>query len=383
MSIPFSIKRFEEDARWMLRALKLAERGAALAHPNPLVGAVVVRNGCAVGEGFHTYDGLKHAEVIALEKAGRAARGATLYVNLEPCCHVGRTPPCTDTILAAGIRRVVAAMRDPNPRVSGGGFRKLRRAGVAVTEGVLEAEGQRLNDAFAGWIRTGRPFVTMKIASTLDGQIGSPLGSSTWITSEESRAEVQQIRHAADALLTGIGTVLTDNPRMTDRSGLPRRRPLLRAVVDSRLRMPLRSHLVKSARSDLAIFTTLPEKSSRARALVRAGAEVVRVRARRGHVDLRAVLEELGRRQMTSVLIEAGAALNGAALEQRLVDKLIIFYAPNIVGEGNIPMAMLPAKSRTAACALHDLRLHRVGPDFVVEGYFRNVYGNHRTDWND
>src|SRR6202050_3305638 len=280
------------DEVWMLRALTLATRGAALAHPNPIVGAVLVKNGKVIGEGFHDYDRRDHAEIVALKQAGKNARGATLYVTLEPCCTTGRTGPCTKAISAARVARVVAAMRDPNPAVSGKGLAALRRAGIQLISGILEKQAQHLNEDFACWIQTRLPLVTLKTALTLDGQIAQKAGSVTWITSQQSRDAVQRLRHEADALLTGIGTVLADNPRMSDRTGEPRRRPLLRAIVDSRLRTPLRSHLVRSAQHDLIIFTTQSPASPKARALTRAGVEVMRVPAREGRVDLGAVIRE-------------------------------------------------------------------------------------------
>jgi diaminohydroxyphosphoribosylaminopyrimidine deaminase/5-amino-6-(5-phosphoribosylamino)uracil reductase len=363
----------------MERALALARRGAALAHPNPTVGAVLVKNGRVVGEGFHVYDRRDHAEIVALKKAGANARGATLYVTLEPCSHTGRTPPCTNAIIAAGVRRVVAAMQDPNPAVGGRGFEQLRRAGIQVAVGVWEEGAQRLNEDFAWWIRKKRPFVTLKTAATLDGQIAARSGSTTWITSERSRESVQRLRHEADALLTGIGTVLADNPRLTDRTGEPRRIRLLRVVVDSRLRLPLKSNLVKSAQADLLVFTGQSPESPKARALQRAGVEIVRVPARRGRVDLQAVIRELGRRQMLNVIIEAGAELNGAALEAGIVDKMILFYAPKVMGPGGVPMARIPSGRFAKSPALTNLKAFPYGSDFVVEGYFHDVYGNHRT----
>ncbi|HLE37553.1 MAG TPA: bifunctional diaminohydroxyphosphoribosylaminopyrimidine deaminase/5-amino-6-(5-phosphoribosylamino)uracil reductase RibD, partial [Candidatus Acidoferrales bacterium] len=289
------------DDHWMARALELARRGAALASPNPMVGAVLVRDGRAVGEGLHTYEGRKHAEVIALESAGEYARGATLYLNLEPCCHTGRTGPCTDALIAAGVRRVVAAMSDPNPAVAGRGCEKLRAAGVHVETGLRENEARQLNEGFACWIATKRPLVTMKVALTLDGRIAAPrrmASVSLWITSEESRAEVQQMRHATDAVLTGIGTVMADNPLLTDRTGLPRRRPLVRVVVDSKLRLPRKSKLVKTCQGDVLVYTRAAADSPRARALKKAGVEVVRIRGRKNQIDLRAVVEDLGKREM-------------------------------------------------------------------------------------
>jgi diaminohydroxyphosphoribosylaminopyrimidine deaminase/5-amino-6-(5-phosphoribosylamino)uracil reductase len=358
----------------MGRALELARRGIALAHPNPMVGAVLVKNGRVVGEGFHAFDGRKHAEIIAIERAGRAARGATLYVNLEPCCTTGRTGPCTTAILAAGVRRVVAAMEDPNPAVAGRGFRQLRRAGVKVEAGVRRAEAQSLNEAFARWIRTGRPLVTLKSAVTLDGRIASPVGSVTWITSAASRKEVQRLRHEADALLTGIGTVLADDPRMTDRTGEPRRRPLLRVIVDSRLRLPPGSKIVKSAKRDVLVFTAQPLDSPKARRLRRAGVEVVHLRARRGHVALDEVVRELGRMEILSVLLEAGGELNGAALEAGIVDKVILFYAPKILGGGGVPVARMRARPLDQLPSLVNQTLQRFGPDFALVGYFRDVF---------
>jgi diaminohydroxyphosphoribosylaminopyrimidine deaminase/5-amino-6-(5-phosphoribosylamino)uracil reductase len=351
----------------------------ALAHPNPLVGAVLVKNNRVIGEGFHVYDNRDHAEIVALKKAGEKARGATLYVTLEPCSTTGRTGPCTKAIVAAGVKRVVAAIQDPNPAVAGKGLIELRRAGIRVTTGVCEEEARRWNDDFAKWILTGLPFVTLKTALTLDGQIAQRAGSVTWITSKRSRESVQGLRHEADALLTGIGTVLADDPRLTDRSGEPRRRKLLRAVVDSRLRMPLKSKLVKSAQDDLVIFTLQPLDSLKARALVRTGAEVVRLPASRGHVDLHAVLRELGQRQILNLLLEAGAALNGAALQAGIVDKMILFYAPKIMGTGGVPLARVSPRWFAKSSALKNVTLGRCGPDLVVQGYFHDVYRNHRT----
>ena len=353
----------------MARALELARKGTALTSPNPMVGCVIVKNGRNIAEGFHTYAGRDHAEVIALEKAGRAARGATLYINLEPCCHTGRTGPCTDAILRAGVKRVVAAMRDPNPQVAGRGFAKLRRAGIEVAVGVLEAEAQRLNEGFAKWIRTGLPFVTQKIAMTLDGQIATGAGRNrtiTWITSEESRREVHAMRHAADALVTGIGTVLADNPRMTDRSGRPRRRKLLRVVMDTRLRMPVRSKLVQSAGDGLLIFTNAPLDSAPARTLQRAGAEVLHLPLHDKRLDMRAAMRELGRREILNVMIEGGSVLNAAALRNRVVDKMVLFIAPRIIGGNPMPVVDRPVANMPN---LRDVRLRPSGPDIVVEGY--------------
>ena len=363
----------------MDRALALASRGLAVAHPNPRVGAVIVKDGKVAGEGFHTYDGLKHAERIALERAGAKARGATLYLNLEPCCHFGRTGPCTDAIVAAGIARVVAAMKDPNRLVAGHGFRQLKRAGVRIDVGVREAQARRLNENFATWIWSRRPFVTLKSATTLDGRIAERPGVPTAITGPAALAAVQKLRHAADAILTGIGTVLADDPLLTDRTGLPRRRRLLRVVMDSRLRTPLKSRLLRPARKDVLVFTSQSANSAKALALAKKGAEVVQVRSQRGRPDLNEIIRELGRREILSVLIEAGPGVNGAALEAGIVDKMILFYAPKFIGERGVPLAILPAGWSRRKRELRVERVEQYGEDFAVEGYFHDVYRNHRA----
>src|ERR1700694_1237871 len=302
----------------MQHALALARKGTGLASPNPMVGCVIVRDAQIVGEGFHQYEWRDHAEVVALKSAGEKTRGATLYVNLEPCNHTGRTGPCTEAIIAAGVRRVVAAMQDPNPTISGRGFARLRAANIETVCGVLEDDARALNEAFSCWIRTKKPFVTLKSALTLDGQLALPKThrrkERTWITSEESRAEVQRMRHASDALLTGIGTILADDPLLTDRSGLPRRKRLLRAVLDSKLRLSAKSRIVKTSDDDLLVFTTLLVNSPKARKLQDGGVEVIHVKTKNGRIDLSSVLAELGRREILSALLEAGPLLNGAAL---------------------------------------------------------------------
>jgi diaminohydroxyphosphoribosylaminopyrimidine deaminase/5-amino-6-(5-phosphoribosylamino)uracil reductase len=367
------------DAVFMDRALELAARGVALTSPNPMVGAVLVRNGRIVGEGFHTYEGIHHAEINAIEAAREAARGATLYINLEPCCHMRRTGPCTKAVIAAGIARVVAAMTDPNPSVAGRGFKQLRAAGMEVAVGLREAEARRLAEMFARWIVSRHPLVTLKSALTLDGQLvlprrggrARPPLQDRWISSPESRAEVQLMRHASDALLTGIGTVLGDDPLLNDRTELPRRRKLLRVVMDSRLRLPLRSRLVRSADSDVLVFTRAREDSPKARALRRAGVEVVRLAGRGPRPDLRAVVAELGRREMLSVLLEAGATLNSAALAAGIVDKMRLFYAPKVTGFAGGPAA---SNGFQAVRELHNITTARFGVDFAIEGYLRDVY---------
>jgi diaminohydroxyphosphoribosylaminopyrimidine deaminase/5-amino-6-(5-phosphoribosylamino)uracil reductase len=365
----------------MEHALALARKGTGLASPNPMVGCVVVREGQIVGEGFHQYEWRDHAEIVALKSAGDKARGATLYVTLEPCNHTGRTGPCTEAIIAAGVQRVVAAMDDPNPVNSGRGFERLRTAGIEVFTGVCEDEASRLNEPFACWIRTKKPFVTLKSAMTLDGQLALPRSDKktgqnsgkrrSWISSEESREEVHRMRHASDALLTGIGTILADDPLLTGRSGLPRRKRLLRAVLDSKLRLSPKSRIVKTSDEDLLVFTTLPVNSSKARKLQDGGIEVIHAKTKNGRIDLSSVFAELGRREILSVLLEAGPLLNGAALAAGLVHKLFLFYAPKVAGENRVPLAFAPKLSLPP---LRIVRTQQFGPDFAIEAYLQDVY---------
>ena len=367
----------------MQHALALARKGTGLASPNPMVGCVIVREGQIVGEGFHQYDWRDHAEIVALKSAGDKARGATLYVNLEPCNHTGRTGPCTEAIIAAGIQRVVAAMDDPNPVNSGRGFERLRAAGIEVFTGVCEEEARPLNETFACWIRTKKPFVTLKSALTLDGQLALPgertkfhgksltKRRSNWISSEESRTEVHRMRHASDSLLTGIGTIQVDNPLLTDRSGLPRRRRLLRVVLDSRLSISLHSRIVETADEDLLVFTNQREGSQRTRLLRKEGVEVAFVRSVSGRLDLEEVLCELGRREILSVLLEAGPTLNGAALAAGVVHKLFLFYAPKIAGENRVSLALAPKLSLPP---INIVRTQQFGPDIAIEAYLQDVY---------
>jgi diaminohydroxyphosphoribosylaminopyrimidine deaminase / 5-amino-6-(5-phosphoribosylamino)uracil reductase len=373
----------EHDIRFMEHALELARKGVGLASPNPTVGCVVIRDGQIIGEGVHQYERRDHAEIVALKSAGERARGATLYVTLEPCNHTGRTGPCTEAIISAGVQRVAAAIEDPNPVNSGRGFARLGEAGIEVVTGICEEDARRLNEPFACWIQTKKPFVTLKSAMTLDGQLAlrqsekkdarntGRRGRSGWITSEESRAEVHRMRHASGALLTGIGTILADDPLLTDRSGLPRRRRLLRVVLDSKLRLPPKSRIVQTADNDLLVFTATSSNSAKARTLRKAGVEIVRAKTKAGRIDLQAVLAELGRREILSVLLEAGPALNGAALAAGIVHRLFLFYAPKIAGEISVPLAVSP---NLKLPGLQNIRTHEFGPDFAIEGYFRDVY---------
>ena len=367
------------DLAFLRRALELAQTGEGLTSPNPMVGAVVVRDGRICGEGSYTYDGLRHAEVLALEQAGDAARGSTLYVNLEPCCHQGRTGPCTEALIQAGVARVVAGVHDPNPQVRGKGFARLRAVGIAVEEGVLAEQCRRLNEHFARYIRGG-VFLTLKGAMTLDGRIAAPEAADKqrgWITGEEARACVQRLRHHHDALVTGVGTVLADDPLLTDRSGRPRRRPLLRVVLDSALRLPPDSKLAQSAQGDLLVVCAADPPQARARKLERRGVEILRLgSAEQGtRPTWSAVLAALCQREVTSVLLEAGATLNAAALESGLVDKVMLFYAPKLLGgQDAVPLfGGLGLRSLRDALPVRITELRRIGDDFLVEGYLRPI----------
>jgi diaminohydroxyphosphoribosylaminopyrimidine deaminase / 5-amino-6-(5-phosphoribosylamino)uracil reductase len=373
----------EHDIRFMQHALGLARQGIGLASPNPTVGCVIVNDGQIVGEGFHQYQWRDHAEIVALKSAKARARGATLYVTLEPCSHQGRTGPCTEPIIVAGVKRVVAAIEDPNPLNSGRGFERLSLAGIEVGTDICEEEARRLNEAFACWVRTKKPFVTLKSALTLDGQLALPQtgrktarnsgarSGSEWITSEESRAEVHRMRHASDAVLTGVGTILADDALLTDRSGLPRRRRLLRVVLDSKLRLPGKSRIVGAAEGDLLVFTGVSLKSAKARKLQNAGVELVQRKPKDGRIDLQAVLAELGQREILSVLLEAGPRLNGAALAGGIVHKLVLFYAPKITGESTVPFALA---RNLKLPALEKAWTHQFGPDFAIAGYWRDPH---------
>ena len=366
---------FTGSTTFMAEALRLAKEGVALASPNPLVGCVIAQGETVVGRGFHTWAGLKHAEILALEDAGDAARGADVYVTLEPCSHTGRTGPCADALIAAGVARVFAASGDPNPLVDGEGFRRLRAAGIEVVqmEG-FAAEAASLNEAFFHFVKTGKPLVTLKCALTLDGKISAPQDNSGWITSERARAHVQTLRHAADVMLTGSGTVLADDPLLTDRSGLPRSRPLLRVVLDSTLRIPLDSKLVASASGDLLIATTSAASSERRAALEARGAEVKVFDGPRGRVDLRDVVSETGARNYLSLMIEAGSMVNWAALDSGVVDKVFLYYAPKILGGlQSLPMAGGAGRQRrTDALVLERTKLHEIPPDeFAVEAWVK------------
>jgi len=358
---------------FMKHALALAGRGAGKTSPNPMVGAVVVRNGRIVGEGYHSRAGGPHAEILALRRAGARARGATLYVTLEPCCHYGRTPPCTDAILASGVRRVVAGMKDPNPRVQGGGFRILKRAGLALETGILEAECLRLNETFIKFIRTGRPFVISKTALSLDGKIATAGGESQWISGPAARRYVHRLRSRVDAILVGAGTVLKDDPRLTARVQNRRRaRQPARVVLDAGEQIALTARVFQRAIRERVIYVTGRTPSrGRLRKLEARGVTVWCGPVRGGRIDLPALMARLGKEGITSVLLEGGGELNAGALHAGIVDKLVWFVAPILLGGKAAPGPLGgPGLRRLrSAWKLRRWSHQRVGTDLLIEGY--------------
>jgi diaminohydroxyphosphoribosylaminopyrimidine deaminase/5-amino-6-(5-phosphoribosylamino)uracil reductase len=356
----------------MKTALRLAARGAGWVSPNPMVGAVVVKDGQIVGRGFHRRAGLPHAEVEALRDAGESARGAALYVTLEPCNHQGRTPPCTQAILAAGVRRVIIAARDPNPQVTGGGAEFLAQQGVDVAVGVLEVEAQQLNEAWFHWMETGRPWVMAKAACSLDGRIATASGESQWLTGETARAFGHRLRHQVDAILVGVGTVLADNPQLTARLPHGRSHDPIRIVLDSHLRMPLDSKLVKlDSPAPTWVATTGQAPPEAIQTLQGRGVEVLVLPADSGRVSLPALLKILGERQVQSVLVEGGAETLGTFFDQRLVQQFYFFYAPKILGGIKAPV-MVGGQGVAHLGEAHiarNLSIRRLGVDLLVSGY--------------
>ncbi len=361
------------DRGRLLEAIDLARRGIGLASPNPCVGAVVVEaGGSKVGEGSYTYEGRKHAEVLALEQAGARARGGTLFVSLEPCSVEARTPPCVDAILDAGVSRVVSALRDLNPAINGAGFERLREAGLVVDEadGDLAEQARKLNEPFFHFARTRRPYVTLKTALTLDGKIAAPDDNTGWITSETARAHVQGVRHRHDAIMTGIGTVQADNCLLTDRSGLTRRRPLLRIVADSLLRLPVDSRMVESFDNDLVVASTSAASARRREIFEQRRIPVQCFDSPSGRVDLGGLLDWLGTQGIISLMVEGGSKLNWAILEAGVVDKVLLYFAPKILGGfDSLPMVGgIGRRSRAGALKLRKLRTTPIAEDeFAVE----------------
>jgi len=357
-----------DDSHRMRRALHLALRGLGWTSPNPMVGAVILKRGRVIAEGWHRAVGGPHAEVWALQAAGEAATGATIYLNLEPCCHHGRTPPCTDTLIAARVGRVVTACRDPDPRVSGKGIARLRLAGIAVHVGLLQAEAQRLNEAYFKRVQTGLPFVTLKSAMSLDGKIATVTGESKWITGEKARAFGHRLRAQHDAVLTGIGTVLADDPELTVR--LAKGRTPLRVVADSGARTPPTARLLTADERPPIIAVTRQAPAGRVGRLQKAGAAVWSLPGRHGRVDLPSLMQRLAATGANSVLVEAGGTLAAAALEAGLVDRVYLFLAPILIGgvEAPTPLQGRGARRLADARRLSSVRMRRLGEDMLIVG---------------
>jgi diaminohydroxyphosphoribosylaminopyrimidine deaminase/5-amino-6-(5-phosphoribosylamino)uracil reductase len=355
---------FMTDEQYIKRTLRLAVRAQGMTSPNPMVGAVLIKNGKILSEDFHRKAGTPHAEALVIAKAGEKTIGSTLYINLEPCCHTEkRTPPCTKTIIRAGIKKVIIAMKDPNPQVSGMGIAELQRAGIEVRTGVLEDKAQRLNEAYIKYITTGKPFVTLKIAMTLDGKIATPEGQSKWITGEKARKQVHRLRSSVDAVLTAIGTVKADNPHLTARfrgSKNP-----VRIVIDPNLEIPLQANILKVPPETIIVTRSIGDKADH---LEKAGIKIIRFKEK---LDLPWLMERLGNRQITSVLIEGGSSLNAHALEDGIVDKVMLFIAPKIIGGKDSYPAVGGKTFRRLeeAYRLKDISIRKAGDDFFIEGY--------------
>jgi diaminohydroxyphosphoribosylaminopyrimidine deaminase / 5-amino-6-(5-phosphoribosylamino)uracil reductase len=350
----------EADRELMGRALALAARGLDTTTPNPRVGCVIVKDGALVGTGWHERAGLPHAEVLALKDAGERARGATLYVNLEPCSHHGRTPPCVEAIVPAGIKRVVAAMQDPNPRVAGAGLAKLRAAGIAVESGLMEDEARELNIGFVARMTRGRPWVRMKIAASLDGRTALANGKSQWITGEEARADGHRWRARACAILTGHGTVRDDDPQLNVR-GVDTPRQPLKIVVDSRFETPTSARLLKDGKT---LVAGAVNEAKRIAALEKAGAETVIIPNEGGKVELFKLMEELARRELNEIHVEGGHKLNGSLLRAGVIDELLVYLAPSVIGDSGTGMFDLPELIQLSeAKALTIREIARIGAD--------------------
>lgn len=361
------------DEKYMRMALRLAAKAAGRTSPNPMVGAVVVKGGRVIATGYHKRAGEPHAEAVALAKAGRAAKGAALYVTLEPCSHRNkRTPPCSPLVIASGVKRVVVAMKDPNPEVSGGGIKAIRKAGIEVVTGILEAEARRLNEAYIKYITKKMPFVTLKIAQTLDGKIATGTGESKWITGEDARRAGHHLRDIHDAILVGVNTVLKDDPSLTTR--IAGGKDPIRLIVDTRLRTPVNAKVLtqrSSAKTLIASLESMPKANIGK--LLDAGADILISRGTKGHVDLNHLMRMLVRFDITSVLIEGGAEVSASALKAGIVDKVVMFVAPSLMtGKDSLcSLGGLSPKKLAQAIKLTGITSRFVGHDLMIEGYVK------------
>jgi len=351
----------------MKRALSIAAKARGMTSPNPMVGAVLVKNKQIIAEDYHRKPGTLHAEALVIEKAGKSAWGSTLFVNLEPCCHTDkRTPPCTKAIINAGIQKVVIGMLDPNPKVSGKGVHELQHAGIRVKSGVLEKESRQLNESYIKFITTGKPFVILKVAMTLDGKIATPEGQSKWVTGEKARQEVHRLRSRVDAIMTAIGTVKADNPQLTARSPGKRKQPV-RVVIDPELEIPSNSKLLQTPPETIIVAKKNDQKSNY---LENSDIKIINFKAK---LNLMWLMEQLGKMDITSVLIEGGSSLNSHALEDGIVDKVLFFIAPKIIG-GRESFPAVGGKTfrrLEEAYRIHETKIRKIGEDFLIEGYIK------------
>ncbi len=363
----------ESDEKYMWLALDLAQQGMGRTSPNPMVGAVIVKDGEILGTGYHQKAGTHHAEIYALNMAGERAKGATLYVTLEPCAHFGRTPPCTEKIIQAGLERVVISMIDPNPLVSGSGAAALREAGIKVKEGVLKEKAKKLNETFLKYITSGMPFTILKSAMSMDGKIATKKGFSRWITSEKSREFSHQLRNQVDAIMVGIGTVLADNPRLTTRLEGEDIRSPVRVIVDTNGLLPLESRVVRHSNSETKtiLATTQMAPYEKLKALTNLGVEVYQGQSKDNQVDLKALLKYLGDKEISSLLVEGGATLNYSLIKEGLVDKTLFFIAPRVIGGSKAPTPVggEGVDFLDEAWEIQDIKVKYLGKDILLTGY--------------
>lgn len=350
--------------KYMDLTIRLAEKGRGLTSPNPLVGCIIVKRGRIVGKGFHKKAGTEHAEIIALQEAGKKSINSTMYVNLEPCSHWGKTPPCTEKIVEAGVREVIIGMKDPNPLVDG--FKELKFRGLKAKIGILEKEAKKLNEAYSKHMKTKKPFVILKVAMSLDGKIATATGDSKYITSKEARAYVHQLRTEVDAVMVGLNTVLRDNPELTPR--LVKGEDPMKIVVDSRLKIPKGCNLMKDP-SKLIIATTKNAQKNDVKRLQQLGVNVVATKSVKEMVDLKDLMRQLGKHEITSVMIEGGSNLNSSAIKAGIVDKVLIFAAPKIIGNGVGAIDSLGITKIGKAISLKNPAMRKIGTDLLVEGY--------------
>ena len=358
-----------DDQVWMGRSLRLAEKGRGRTSPNPMVGAVLVKNGRVVGEGYHAKAGEDHAEIIALRQAGEEARGATLYLNLQPCTHYGKTPPCAPVVIQSGVKRIVIGMEDPNPLVKREGVESLREAGLEVEVGLREKECRRLNEAYCKYIIKKEPFIILKVAATLDGKIATRDGDSKWISGETSRRFVHRLRDQVDGVLVGIGTVLKDDPILTAR--VRGGRDPRRIILDSRLRMPEEARVIAISPSKTIIITTEAAPKDKIERLEKKDVRVLVLDSKNGRVNLKSCLSKLGEMEMMSLLVEGGSEINSSFLDEGLIDKLLLFLSPKLIGDTQA-VGIFGGKGVVTleeAIVLRELRTKRIGEDILIEGY--------------